>query len=235
MVDIKWIVFDADNTLWDVEYLYDEARDEFCKYTLSLLDRLNENPRGNVDLDLLEKAQRRRDLQLYKTHSYSSARFARSFEDTLMFFLQYPPPEAVIHVRHIAQDVFEKPVRLVNNLKQILDRLSGKYCLGIITAGERWVQEKRMAQFHLRDRFKEILIVEKKTADVFKAFCVSHDIEPKSCWVVGDSIRSDVLPAIEAGLRAIHVQASNWIAEHEELPADIHSVKVLREILEILA
>jgi putative hydrolase of the HAD superfamily len=230
----RWVIFDADNTLWDIEYLYDDARKAFCKYALDTLNLTRENPGDQVTLDILDKAQRHRDIQLHKTHGYSSSRFARSFEDTLMFFMQYAPLEAIIHVRHVAQEVFEKPVRVVDNLESILLRLSHKYSLAIITAGERWVQEKRLKEFHLSNKFKQKLIVERKTPDVFGDFCKGNKVSPGRCWVVGDSVRSDIGPATKAGLRAIHIQAANWAAEHEELPRRVQSVRALKDILRIL-
>ena len=234
MTSDEWIIFDADNTLWDVECLYDAARTEFCKYTLNLLNRVGENAQGNVTFDLLEKVQRHRDIQLYKTHGYSSSRFARSFEDTLMFFFQYAPPDAVIHVRRLAEEVFDKPARVVNNLDRILSQLSRRFSLAIITAGERWVQERRIQQFALRGSFDDIVVVEKKAAPIFTKFCNDHGANPNDCWVIGDSIRSDVLPAMEAGLKPIYVKAANWGAEHGDLPTGTPTVDALEQILEIL-
>jgi putative hydrolase of the HAD superfamily len=230
----KWVIFDADNTLWDLEYLYNEARKEFCKYTLNLLNEAGQNPHGDVTADFVEQSQRHRDIQLQKTYGYSSSRFARSFEDTLMFFFQHAPPQAVIHVRAIAQTVFEKPVRVVEGLEVILERLSKKFSLAIVTAGERWVQEMRIRQFHLRDSFKEIIVVERKSAAIFQEFCEKHYAKAEDCWVVGDSIRSDVLPARTAGLKAIHVKAANWAAEHADLPEGTPTVDALNDILQIL-
>jgi putative hydrolase of the HAD superfamily len=230
----NWIIFDADNTLWDVEHLYDNARRAFCKYALDTLNHAGENTAGQVTLDMLDRAQRHRDIQLRKTHGYSSSRFARSFEDTLMFFMQHAPPEAIINVRHIAMEVFENPVRIVDKLESILSQLGRRYCLAIITAGEKWVQEKRLKEFHLSSKFEQIVIVEQKTTAVFKKFCLDNKAIPELCWAVGDSVRSDIIPATEAGLRAIHVQAPNWAAEHQELPLGAQTVRALDGIVEIL-
>src|SRR5262249_23149293 len=132
-----WVIFDADNTLWDVESLYDDARKAFCEYALKTLNAAGENAAGHVTVETLSNSQRHRDIQLLKTYGYSSSRFARSFEDTLTFFMQYAPLDAVIHVRRIAQDVFEKPVRVVDDSETIISRLSTKYSLAILTAGEK--------------------------------------------------------------------------------------------------
>jgi putative hydrolase of the HAD superfamily len=230
----KWIIFDADNTLWDLESLYNDARGKFCEYALNAINHAGLNAKGHVTLQALETAQRHRDMQLMGTHGYSASRFARSFEDTLLFFLQYATPNDVRHVRYIAEQVFEQTARPVENLESLLSRLKSKYSLAIITAGEKWVQERRLEQFNLREYFESELIVEKKTADIFAGFCTKNAIRPNHCWVVGDSVKSDISPAREAGLNAIHVKADNWEAEHAELPEGVNSVSKIEQIVDIL-
>ncbi len=234
MADSGWVIFDADNTLWDVEKLYNDARTAFCNYVLNELNRSGENRRQQVSFGLLEQVQRSRDIQLCKTHGYSTSRFARSFEDTLTFFMPFAPDTAHKHVRFLAQDVFEKPALAVNNLDLILTELSKSYALAIISAGERWVQEKRLSQFGFNDKFKDIQIVERKHSAIFHDFCKKWSVNPERCWVIGDSPRSDILPAKQAGLLAIHVQAANWDAEYDEVPNDVQSVSQLEDILNIL-
>jgi putative hydrolase of the HAD superfamily len=230
----KWIIFDADNTLWDVEPLYNSARVKFCEFALDTINKAGENANSYVTKEIIATAQRHRDIQLRKTHGYSASRFARSFEDTLLFFMQYAPPEAVIHARTIALDVFQTPAPMVDDLDGILARLSPTYTLAIITAGEEWVQKKRLEQFHLADKFVKLLVVEKKNAEVFRVFCDENSINPNLCWMVGDSIPSDIEPALAAGLKAIHVQASNWAAENGVLPKGARAVPKLKDILGLL-
>jgi putative hydrolase of the HAD superfamily len=230
----NWIIFDADNTLWDVETIYDEARAQFCRFALETITNAGENKGEHVTRDLLEQAQRQRDIQLHKTHGYSSSRFARSFEDTFSFFMPYVRPEDLVHVRRIALDVFEQRATPVAGLEETLGALVGKYRLAIITAGERWVQEKRLREFHLRDNFSQLLIVERKSAEVFADFCKAHSVCLDGSWVVGDSIRSDVVPALAAGLKAVHIRNANWAVEHEETPAGAVSVTSIKELLAVL-
>lgn len=89
----RWVIFDADNTLWDLESLYDDARKMFCAYVAELLAR--QSPMGGPGEASVDALQRHRDIQLQKTHGYSAARFARSFEDTLSFLLPFSSPEEI--------------------------------------------------------------------------------------------------------------------------------------------
>lgn len=220
----KWVVFDADNTLWAVEHLYDEARRELCDFLES---------RG-VPAQESERFQQYRDKELHRTYGYSACRFARSFEDTVLHFLSNACSEDVRHARTIALSVFDQRAQPAPGLEASLIRLKrAGFSLAIITAGERWVQERRLADFHLREMFSIIQIVEAKTVEVFTAFSRSVGISPANAWMVGDSLRSDILPADAAGLRTILVNASNWtfVERHDhEVPPRAMVVQSLSEV-----
>lgn len=227
-----WLIFDADNTLWDIESLYNDARNAFCCYVGELL--LKRSPGATLDAGLIDGLQRHRDIQLQKTHGYSAARFARSFEDTLSFLLPFSSPGEVQHVRNLAMNVFEREADTCDGLHAAIDALRRDYSLGIITAGERWVQERRLAAFRFRDQFQKIVIVEHKSQQIFEDFCLAEKVDKSRSWVIGDSLRSDILPAIGAGLRAIHFEAPNWAYEHTEKPDGIASVQTMQEVVALV-
>ena len=221
-----WVIFDADNTLWAVEHLYDTARQKMCEYLGS----------KGIDPSVAEKYQRARDQQLHVTYGYSACRFARSFEDTLLHFLADAQPGDVYQVRSLALNVFEQRSLLADGLEDVLVRVSYAYQMGIITAGERWVQERRLADFHLRDRFAAVEIVESKSEAVFRSFAAKRGIDPAISWVVGDSYRSDIQPAKAAGFRAILLETPNW-AEVESQPGIVCPdavIKSLKELVDVL-
>jgi putative hydrolase of the HAD superfamily len=222
----RWVIFDADNTLWAIEPLYDEARARLCDYLSDF----------GISKQDTENYQHERDRQLHATYGYSACRFARSFEDTILHFISEAAATQVRHVRQIALDVFEKRAVLSPGLQELIDKLVPNYGLGIITAGERWVQERRLSDFHLRDRFSAIEIVESKDAAVFQRFIEKHGINGAISWVIGDSVNSDVLPARAAGLRAVLLSAANWDRVEgtvTALPADVPTISCLLEFLEL--
>jgi putative hydrolase of the HAD superfamily len=223
---IPWLIFDADNTLWAVEHLYDQARESMCAFL---------GAKG-ASLDLARIFQLSRDKELYETYGYSACRFARSFEDSLFHFFPSAPAEDVRHVRRLALDVFEQPAQLADGLDRLLELLSPRYHLGIITAGERWVQERRLSDFHLRHLFAAIEIVESKNESVFRAFCARHLVDPGASYVIGDSFRSDILPARAAGLRAIWCRSANWDLENagDDIPPDVLIIARLAELTQVL-
>ncbi len=219
-----WVIFDADNTLWDIEYLYDDARNELVEYI---------SKQGHSSLEI-EKYQRCRDKQLITTYGYSACRFARSFEDTVIRFVGYDD-RCIIHCRKLALDVFESPATLTSGLEELLPLLKKNFKIGIITAGEKWVQERRLEHFHLLAEIDQVQVVEQKNRDVFLQFSVENCISVEDSWVVGDSLKSDIIPAKEAGFKTIHYDNHNWKEnEHDESAVSDYIVKKLTDIIKIL-
>jgi len=229
----RWVIFDADNTLWDVESLYNDARRAFCSYVMDLLSR--QPLKGELVDEHIDALQKQRDIQLEKTHGYSSSRFARSFEDTLSFLLPFSSPDEMRHVRNLAMSVFETEAATCVGLESAIDALSQRYCLAIITSGERWVQERRLAAFRFRERFSRAEIVDRKSPKVFDDFCLREGVDRGRSWVVGDSLRSDILPAIQVGLRAVHFEAPNWAYEGTHKPDGTLSARTMQGVVELLS
>lgn len=223
----NWVIFDGDNTLWLIEQLYDDARINLCEYLAA---------RG-CDKYAVELFQRERDKELYATYGYSACRFARSFEDTAIQFLPQITPKDVQHIRNFALEVFERKAKLPDGLEELLKELSREYSLGIITAGEMWVQKLRLEHFHLTNLFSAIDIVETKNAVVFEVFCQKHKIDTSKSWMVGDSVNSDVIPANAIGLNSVHLIADNWgviEGKAEHLPIGAIQIKNLLELRDYL-
>jgi putative hydrolase of the HAD superfamily len=231
----KWVIFDGDNTLWNTEVLYDNAREKFCKYLLAMITESNETKGNYITLEMIDKSQRHRDLQLYKTHGYSCTRFARSFEDTMSFFLPNIKAKHLSYVRSLAMSVFYSKAHSELRVDETLKKLAvNNYNLAIISAGEEWVQRRRLNDFHLIEQFRAHAVVEKKTQKEFSQFCNDHGVDILSSWMVGDSPKSDIGPARAVGLKAIHIQSSNWLAEHDNIPEGVPSVATLAEILQFI-
>jgi len=219
-----WVIFDADNTLWDIEYLYDDARKELVGYIAK---------QGYSALEI-EGYQRNRDKQLITTYGYSACRFARSFEDTVIKFIGNDE-KSIIHCRKLALDVFERPANLTLGLEELLPLLKKDFKIGIITAGEKWVQERRLDHFHLLSEIDQVQVVEQKNCDVFLQFSTENSITIEESWVVGDSLRSDIAPAKQAGFKTIHYANHNWQAyEYVEGIVPDFKINELKEIIEIL-
>jgi predicted acylesterase/phospholipase RssA/FMN phosphatase YigB (HAD superfamily) len=222
----RWIIFDADNTLWQAETLYNQARQRLCSYVAEHCEASKEE---------IERFQRSTDKSLEPVYGYSAARFARSFEDTYKNFVPAPEADALRHVRKLAEDVFANKAEPFDGVELVLRSLhQAGFKLGLITAGEEWVQRKRLGEFHLEGIFHAVAIVERKSAETFKNFCSVYKAELDHTVVVGDSLRSDIEPAKKAGLKAILVKHPNW-AEVENRDSSTKPDLVLEGINDLLA
>lgn len=222
-----WVIFDADNTLWETESLYDDARRTLTNTLAS---------RG-IDAAVAEETQQAIDEELHKTFGYSAQRFPLSFEQTLLYFFPTSSDEERAQIRSIAERVFVQPAIVHHALNEVISKLSGHYTLGILTAGEEWVQENRLQQFIQRPLFEVAEIVAHKDVRAFAAFAEKYSVDRSKSWVVGDSLRSDIIPAHEAGLNAILVESHNWHRiemNSRNLPAYVHQVADLIDILNII-
>src|ERR1700730_4187205 len=171
-----WVIFDADNTLWETESLYDEARRTLTNVLA---------PRG-VDAAMAGEIQQTIDEELYESHGYSAQRFPESFDRTLVHFFPSASDEERANARSIAERVFVQPAIAHHALEEIISRVSAHYNLGILTAGEDWVQQGRLAQFAHLHHFQAVEIVPHKDVAAFEGFVRKHSVARKTSWVVGD-------------------------------------------------
>jgi putative hydrolase of the HAD superfamily len=222
-----WVIFDADNTLWETESLYDDARRTLANVLAS---------RG-IDAAVVGEVQQAIDEELYKTYGYSAQRFPASFDRTLVYFFPTSSDEERAQIRTIAAKVFVQPAVSHQALNEIIAKLNNNYSLGILTAGEDWVQQRRLEQFVQRHHFKAIEIVPYKDVVAFAKFADKYGVDRRISWVVGDSLRSDIIPAHAAGFNSILVASRNWHRvemDRMNLPAYVHRVDDLTDILSII-
>jgi putative hydrolase of the HAD superfamily len=222
----RWVLFDGDNTLWHIETLYDQARQDLVRLVIQ--------PGANADE--IEAFQRLEDKRLFMELGYSAERFAMSFEHTMREFVPHSTSEQLQYARQLARSVFERPAEIDPDAERVLRALSGTYRLALVTAGERWVQERRVAGFRYASLFDVVRIVERKTPDVFREVTTSLAINVNESWVVGDSLRSDIVPALDAGLNAILIANHNWIEieRDESRPSHLRVVDRLGDIIPII-
>jgi putative hydrolase of the HAD superfamily len=222
-----WVIFDADNTLWETESLYDDARRTLTGILAS---------RG-IDAAAADEMQQAIDEDLYKTLGYSAQRFPASFDRTLVYFFPSSSENERAEIRLIAERVFLQPAIAHQALNKVIAKLGAYYSLGILTAGEDWVQQARLEQFAHRHHFEAIEIVPHKDIQAFSDFADKHTVDRKTSWVVGDSLRSDIIPAHAAGFNTILVASKNWHrVEMSQMraPEYVHNVKDLADILAII-
>jgi putative hydrolase of the HAD superfamily len=222
------VLFDGDNTLWLIERLYDEARERLCDTIENL---------GAVRAEV-EAFQRSRDAELYTKYGYSQARFPQSFVDTLLRFVPSADAAMIQACEQLGRAVFEATPPVREEVDAVLERLSASHRLVLFTAGDEEIQQARVHAFGRGHHFDCIKIVPRKSAEAFRSLISELGLDVSQTWMVGDSLISDILPAVEAGLRAIYLSADNWTPiERREarVPLGVPTVHNLTEIFAFIS
>ncbi|MGB5557986.1 MAG: HAD family hydrolase [Paracoccaceae bacterium] len=204
------IGFDADDTLWQNERFFRLTQERFAALLADYAepDRLAER--------LL--AAERRNLGHY---GFGIKGFVLSMIEAAIEVTEDRVPATVIReLIEAGQDMLQHPIELLPHARETIEALAGEFHLLLITKGDLLDQERKLAQSGLGDLFDGVEIVSRKTAEVYGRIFTRHGSGPKAAMMVGNSMRSDVVPVIEAGGWGVFVPHDlTWALEHHEPPA----------------
>lgn len=207
---IKVIAFDADDTLWVNEPFFREAEEEFA----SLMEGFMPRHSSIKELYLTEIG----NLGLY---GYGIKGFMLSMIQTALRISEHKiPVKAIDKILEIGYEMMQKPVEILPGVEEVLAELQDDYRLVMATKGDLVDQEKKLKKSGLDHYFHHIEIMsEKKAADFAKL--VRHlDVAPEEFLMMGNSLKSDVLPVLELGGHAIHIPYHiTW--EHERIEHEV--------------
>lgn len=168
----------------------------------------------------------------YASMGISIARYPLSFEQTLLHFIPDADAGMIATVRDFAERVFRTVADVKPGVAEALEILARVAPLHIITGGADSVQKFRVDNLPFKEAFNSVTITPSKNAAVYADFAQILGVEPSEILMIGDSLRSDVLPAVQAGLRAVWIEALN--APHElkkaELPEGAYRFTSLLEL-----
>ena len=226
---IKVIGFDADDTLWVNETYFRDAEQEFAQ----LLSHY-ETP-NKIDQELFKMEMK--NLPLY---GYGVKGFMLSMvEMALELSNNNVSNKTISDVLTIGKTMLTKPVELLEGVEDLLEVLSEKYRLIVATKGDLLDQERKLEKSGLLKYFHHIEVLSDKKEVNYKRLLNHLDIKPESFLMIGNSLKSDILPLISIGSQAIHVPFhTTWVHE-QVLESDIknkqyETVKNLKSIIDIL-
>jgi putative hydrolase of the HAD superfamily len=208
---IDLICLDADDTLWHNMRHFNAAEHAF----LAMLEPFAAGETGRARLQEIGA----RNLALY---GYGVKSFTLSMIETASELCGDALTVAAVRdMLAIGRDLHSHPVELLPGVKETMAALAHRAPLVLFTKGDLLHQETKLAASGLGDLFFGIEIVSDKNAAAFRRLFARYDATPGRCVMAGDSIRSDVLPALEAGAWAAHVPPETvWFHEHATAPAD---------------
>lgn len=226
---IKVIAFDADDTLWDNEAYFQEAEKKFC----ALLE--NYLPQHSVSRELLKTEIG--NLQLY---GYGIKGFMLSMVETAIRITEGRiESSAIMKIIGFGQQILQEPVQLIEGVEEVLRALRGRYRLVMATKGDLLDQERKLKKSGLEHYFHHIEIMSDKQEDDYRRLIKRLDIQPEEFVMIGNSIKSDVLPVLNIGGHGIHIPYHiTW--EHEKIEtkvdhANFKQVDKVKSILEHFA
>ncbi len=200
---------DGDDTLWQ-----NETRFQLTQTALRDLLRRHV-PDADVDAHLAEVEMR--NLRIY---GYGVKAFTLSMIETAIQVTDRRIPAADLEViLGWGQKMLSAPTELLVGVEAALQDLSRRYELLLITMGDLFDQESKLARSGLADMFKGVEILSEKNVDAYRAVLRRRRIDPKEFVMAGNSLRSDVAPVVALGARAVHIPYPlTW--HHEQVPED---------------
>ena len=203
------IGFDADDTLWQNETFFRMTEQRFTE----LLS--GHGAHEVISAKLLEAE--RRNLRVY---GYGVKGFTLSMIETAVEVTNGEVAAPVIaEILSFGRQMLQNPVETLPGVRDTLDALAGRYRILLITKGDLFDQERKLAQSGLGDYFSAVEIVSDKTPDTYRRIFSRHGDGPERAVMVGNSLKSDVVPAIRAGSWGVYVPHElTWVLEHEVAP-----------------
>ena len=204
------VIFDGDDTLWETESLYDEAREDAAALVATT----------GIDRESFVDLQRQIDVRNVARLGLTKERFPTSSVEAYRELAERRGDVAsdtiADEVFRASASVFQRPAPLVDGAAEVLGQLRRRHDLALLTKGDPAVQRRRIAQSGLEPFFRLVDVVEEKDATSFHRILGNLDAAASDVWSVGNSVRSDISPALAAGMHAVWVDAYVWAHERAD-------------------
>lgn len=227
---VTTIGFDADDTLWHNERFFKASERRLCEL---LADRAGPDA---VMTCLL--AVERRNVGIY---GFGIKGFTLSMIETALEVGEgATPPTVIAEIVALGRRMLELPVEILPGVRETLDALAGRYRLLLITKGDLQDQERKLGGSGLAGMFAAVEIVSDKSAGTYADAFSRHGDGAERGLMVGNSLRSDILPALEAGAFAVHVPHDlNWdyetnVAAHDPDHPRLYVVREIRDVVAVV-
>jgi putative hydrolase of the HAD superfamily len=227
-MDLKVIAFDADDTLWVNEPYFRQTEERFYEL-LSGYSSQHELERELLKIEIA-------NLSLY---GYGIKGFILSMiEAALKVTDNNISTDVVSQIIDLGKQMLNQPIELLDGVENVLQSLKGKYRLVVATKGDLLDQERKLKKSGLSHYFHHIEIMSEKDDANYLKLIKHLDIQPCELMMIGNSLKSDILPVLNIGGNAVHVPYHiTWAHEHIEDSIDnerFKSAKDIKEILEFL-
>jgi len=219
------ILIDADDTLWESNVFFEQVIEEFLGMLVPL------GFQREYARHILNETERRNIRQ----HGYGVRCFGRSLEETYIKLAGHLADRHTVAAIHKRVDELERtPPNVLDGVIETLDYLAGRHRLILFTKGESAEQAAKVERSGLQIHFDVIEILPEKDVETYRALVNRHHVVKSHGWMVGNSPRSDINPALEAGLNAVFIpHAATWMMEHEEVRSGAGRLLILSKFQDL--
>lgn len=208
--NITTIGFDADDTLWVNETYFREAEEAFA----GMLEEFE--TRNTIDQELFKMEMR--NLELY---GYGIKGFMLSMIESALELSNNRVSQATLsRILDLGKNMISHPLELLQDVREVLEALHGNYRLLVLTKGDLLDQERKLEKSGLMQYFHHVEVLSDKKPGNYSRLLEHLEIDISEFLMVGNSLKSDVLPILELGGRAVHVPFHTTWAHEEVDPAD---------------
>src|SRR3978361_1805534 len=224
-MDIKVIAFDADDTLWVNEPYFRQSEEAFCTLLEEYL------PRHELERELLKI-----EIGNLGLYGYGIKGFVLSMIETAMTVTNNMISAKTIgEIIDLGKQMLNQPIELLDGVEDVLHALKGRYRLVVATKGDLLDQERKLRKSNLNNYFHHVEIMSEKDDANYLKLIKHLDIQPSELLMIGNSLKSDILPVLNVGGYAIHVPYHiTWAHEQIENTIESEKFKSVEHIREIL-
>jgi len=199
------LIFDADDTLWENNIYFERAFDRFVDF----LDHSHLTP------DQIREVLNEIELVNQKIHGYGSINFGRNLQQAYQHLAQRAiAPDDLNRVMAFAEEILEQPLEILPGVEETLATLSARHPLALFTKGHPDEQRLKVDRSGLAQYFKHTGIVKEKDTAAYEKLAAEQGLDKSNSWMIGNSPKSDINPALAAGLGAVLVpHERTWVLE----------------------
>jgi putative hydrolase of the HAD superfamily len=203
------LMVDADDTLWENNIYFERAFEDFCDF---LAHSALSPDEVRAVLDEIEIVNN-------KTHGYGTANFTRNLTQCYHKLVEREVSAGDLsRIMSFTEQILQHPIEIIAGVEETLQYLSGRHSLTLFTKGDPEEQKLKLDRSGLAIYFGHTAIVKEKDARSYRALIQERVLDPAETWMIGNSPKSDVNPALEAGLHAVFVpHERTWTLERAEL------------------
>jgi putative hydrolase of the HAD superfamily len=227
IIERQHLIFDADDTLWENNVYFEQAFQEFCAY-------LNHS---SLTPDEIRAILDEIEIENNRIHGYGALNFGRNLSQCYLRLAERAVDEHDLkRVAAFAHQILLQEVELMEGVAETLPFLAEKHELTLFTKGDPAEQNRKIDMSGLRPLFAHCQVVKEKNRSAYEELARVRGFDLDRTWMIGNSPKSDINPALDAGLRAVFVpHQRTWTLEREEIRPANGRLTVVKSFSELIA